>query len=552
MTTNAITGRSLNQNIKGIIMPKVSILIPVYNREDFIQDCIISAINQSYTDCEIIIVDNCSTDKTLDKIIEISNYTNNIKYFQNNTNIGPVLNWIECLKLSSGEYIKFLFSDDLLTPNCIEKSITYIENNDIAFVTSSALIGQDLNNCTTYYRTSNDDFLIDSNEYINKTLSFYGKFFAVSPCAALFRRKDVEKNLLNNNNFPININYDFNHTGAGVDWLLFLITATSYKKVAVISQPLVFFGAHKDSLTIKNEGGLIPQGYQIAKKWFLDNFTTQEKNNDPAPIDINFKIARSSLHKNYNSNVTIFCSVWSKQKNKEELLRAHVSNLKNLNYKVDILYIFDSNDKPPIWLDENFIVIETNTTIYNAWAIATKLIKTRYAMNLNLDDRLSSDSIEILLDGISSNDAALASGEWLISFENPINYNKFNSFEYPNTNFHPDWPPIHGQLLRLGSGTGERGTYGPATIWDLNKVGKDYPFKFDSGKDILSIGDSLFWGFLKFRKLKIIRINKIIGVYYSNPNEQAEFRASNEWANKDSISFPLKYSIKIHNIDRKE
>lgn len=530
-------------------MPNVSILIPVYNRENFIQDCIISAINQNYDDCEIIVVDNCSTDKTFEKIIEVAKYSSKkINYYRNDTNLGPVLNWLKCLSYSSGKYIKFLFSDDLLTPDCIEKSISHMENNDIAFVTSSALIGNDFSNCKTYYHTSNSDYFIESDEYIQKSLSFFGKFFAVSPCAALFRREDVESNLLTNEYLESFTTYDFNSTGAGVDWLLFLLTAKKYKKVAVLSQPLVFFGSHEESLTIKNENNLITKGYQIAKIWHSNYSEYYHKNTNQINNFIEFNVSKYSLSKNYNSNVTVFCSVWSKQKNKDILLKAHIKNLKSLNYTVEILYIFDSCDTPPDWFDENFYIIDTKTTIYNAWAIASKLVKTRYILNLNLDDRLSTDSIDILLGALIDNDAALSSGEWLISFVEPLNFSPFHSFDYSITSFQNEWPPKPMNLIRLGSGTGERGTFGPATIWDLEKVGNDYPFKFDSGKDILSIGDSIFWSTLKFRNFKMARINKIIGIYYSNPDEQAEFRFDNELNNENSISFPFKFKIKIKNI----
>ena len=78
--------------------PLVSIVIPVYNRELYIEDAIRSAISQTYQNIEIIIVDNCSTDSTWDILNEWEKKDNRIKIFQNDSNIGPVLNWNECFR----------------------------------------------------------------------------------------------------------------------------------------------------------------------------------------------------------------------------------------------------------------------------------------------------------------------------------------------------------------------------------------------------------------------------------------------------------------------
>lgn len=67
----------------------VSILIPVYNRENLIEETVQSALNQTYKNIEIIVVDNQSTDNTWEILQKLASQDERIKIFQNNTNIRP-------------------------------------------------------------------------------------------------------------------------------------------------------------------------------------------------------------------------------------------------------------------------------------------------------------------------------------------------------------------------------------------------------------------------------------------------------------------------------
>lgn len=98
----------------------ISVLIPVYNRKELITETIVNALQQSYENIEIIVVDNCSTDGTYEHVVDFitcANLSKKVKVFQNDRNIGPVLNWRKCLEYSCGEYVKILFSDDKIEAN---------------------------------------------------------------------------------------------------------------------------------------------------------------------------------------------------------------------------------------------------------------------------------------------------------------------------------------------------------------------------------------------------------------------------------------------------
>ncbi|NVK14364.1 MAG: glycosyltransferase family 2 protein [Rhodobacteraceae bacterium] len=222
--------------------------------------------------------------------------------------------------------------------------------------------------------------------------------------------------------------------------------------------------------------------------------------------------------------VTVFCAVWHKQEDKLELLRSHWENLKAQSIPVEPCYIFDNGDQAPDWLKAPWHSFSEPLTIYEAWAAGAALARTRYVMNLNMDDRLATGAAQELAETAMVTKSALIGGDWLISFDRGHLARDFPVTGYTDTQFAADWPPRPCEGLRLGSGSGERGTYGAGTMWDLEMVGKWYPTYFSNGEPVLSIGDAIFWKVLKDKQLKLTRLPRIIGRYYSDPNAQAEFR----------------------------
>ncbi|CUI01045.1 hypothetical protein [Leisingera aquaemixtae] len=222
--------------------------------------------------------------------------------------------------------------------------------------------------------------------------------------------------------------------------------------------------------------------------------------------------------------VTVFCAVWHQQPDKLELLRSHWENLKSQSIPVEPCYIFDNGDQAPDWLEAPWHSFSKPLTIYEAWAAGVALAGTRYAMNLNMDDRLATNAVQELSKKAVETRSALVGGDWLICFDKDHLTQEFPVTGYDGTCFVPAWPPRPCEGLRLGSGSGERGTYGAATMWDLEIIGKWYPTYFGNGEPILSIGDAIFWNLLQGKGLKMTRLRKVIGRYYSDPNAQAEFR----------------------------
>jgi glycosyltransferase involved in cell wall biosynthesis len=246
----------------------VSILIPVYNRESYIEETVQSALNQKYKNIEIIVVDNKSTDNTWQVLERLARKDERIKTFQNETNIGPVRNWKRCIDEASGVYGKVLFSDDLMEPNFIDLSINYLEDESIGFVFTGREIFWDNDKKLSNYVTIGSTDIYPSEKYITGVL--FGKHYPNSPGCALFRLNDLKENLMIN--IPNKIGSDFAMHGIGADLLIFLITASRYENFVFINKKMVRFRAHETSITINSGSGKLLLMYAITKAYFLENY----------------------------------------------------------------------------------------------------------------------------------------------------------------------------------------------------------------------------------------------------------------------------------------
>lgn len=104
----------------------VSIIMPSWNTADFIRESIDSVLAQTYTNWELLIVDDCSTDNT-DEVVASYN-DERIKYFKNEKNSGAALTRNKALREAQGEWIAFLDSDDLWTVDKLEKQIKFMND----------------------------------------------------------------------------------------------------------------------------------------------------------------------------------------------------------------------------------------------------------------------------------------------------------------------------------------------------------------------------------------------------------------------------------------
>jgi glycosyltransferase involved in cell wall biosynthesis len=104
--------------------PLVSVCIPTLNGGRWVKECLSSALNQTYRRVEVLVVDDGSTDNTLDVVRSLQD--ERVRIVVNQRSQGLAGNWNECVRLARGEHIKFLFQDDALYPDCIDRMVALI------------------------------------------------------------------------------------------------------------------------------------------------------------------------------------------------------------------------------------------------------------------------------------------------------------------------------------------------------------------------------------------------------------------------------------------
>lgn len=117
------------------MQPLVSIITPMYNSENFILETIKSVVNQTYSNWELLLIDDGSTDNTIQIVEDFKQKYTNIKLFQNPTNLGAAQSRNKGILEAKGDYIAFLDADDVWKPNKLEVQIQFMQNHncDVSF-----------------------------------------------------------------------------------------------------------------------------------------------------------------------------------------------------------------------------------------------------------------------------------------------------------------------------------------------------------------------------------------------------------------------------------
>ena len=128
----------------------VSIIMPVYNVEKFIAEAIESILDQTYTNFELIIVDDCSTDRTVSIINEYRKKDNRIVFLRNEKNLKICKTLNKAWKQAKGQYILRMDGDDISDVSRIEKMLNYIKSNNVDLIGSYAVSIDEEGNILSY------------------------------------------------------------------------------------------------------------------------------------------------------------------------------------------------------------------------------------------------------------------------------------------------------------------------------------------------------------------------------------------------------------------
>lgn len=177
----------------------VSVLIPTYNVEKYIEEAVNSILNQTYRNLEIIIIDDCSSDDTFNILKSMESKDKRIKLLRNKINSKIAVTLNNGLKIAKGKYIARMDGDDISALDRIEKKVQFLEDNISLDMVGCSLISIDIYNNKIGKSTSYSDI-----ELLNKTIKY------VSPLSHIWvAKKNVYDKLDGYRNISGVEDYDF-------------------------------------------------------------------------------------------------------------------------------------------------------------------------------------------------------------------------------------------------------------------------------------------------------------------------------------------------------
>ncbi len=215
------------------MVPKISVITTVFNCERFIRQSLESILNQTFRDFEYIVVNDGSTDNTLQKIREIASADDRIILIDNKTNIGRVKSLNTALENVKSSYIAIQDADDISLPERLEKQYNFLENNkDYVLAGANIIVMDEFENFI-----SKPERPIDNDE---------AKFSLLFRCtfanpSIMFRKKVIDEN---------NIKYEDNFIHAEDFRIITLISR--HGKVYNLKEPLVKYRKHSFNNSMVN------------------------------------------------------------------------------------------------------------------------------------------------------------------------------------------------------------------------------------------------------------------------------------------------------------
>ncbi len=162
----------------------LSIGMPVYNGEQFLEESLNSLLNQTFEDFELIISDNASTDRTEEICRAYAAKDQRIRYYRSEQNHGAAWNYNRSFELSVGKYFKWACHDDLCAPEYIEQCIQILESNPsvVLCYANTTFIDQEGNRLQNY----TEDLHLDSPQPHQRYRQYHRRFLYKYKCNPQF------------------------------------------------------------------------------------------------------------------------------------------------------------------------------------------------------------------------------------------------------------------------------------------------------------------------------------------------------------------------------
>lgn len=297
--------------------PRVSVIMPCYNVQDFLSECLNSVLNQSFKDFEIICIEDCSTDNTKEILKQYAKKHKNIRLVCNSSNQGLAISRNTGINESCGEYIYFLDSDDTISPDCLQKLYDEICKNNCDVVVGSVKV---------YPDNSQDSLLVERAQWLQNWINFKpittlqidennaDDYYNSIYCCAVNKlyKRDY---LLNNDIYFINKNCYHEDNGF---WLKIL---TCNPVISAISEVTYFYRIRNNSIIYKARSNKKTHLSDLTASLFDALTFAKTKNNAPLANFIYYDIYRLKPYR-------LFYLVWTKFEKRLKLFMCPIFRLK--------------------------------------------------------------------------------------------------------------------------------------------------------------------------------------------------------------------------------
>lgn len=244
--------------------PDVSVIVPVYNAGPYLEACLDSVCKQATTNIEILCVDDCSTDTSLEVLRRYEKVDPRIKVFPHQKNRGCAAARNTGMQHATGKYIYFIDGDDWIDPAYLEEMLTIAENHDLPLVYNNKILLEMENGTSTLFDPGTYDTCIGFNTtgFVNNRVNIGN--FAYSNCCCLYRRNYLEELQIS---FPEGLDYTDNY--------FHIATFLPQEEVFVTNNNAYHYRIHDDSICAKNRVFLcnydIIEVYELILNYYIEN-----------------------------------------------------------------------------------------------------------------------------------------------------------------------------------------------------------------------------------------------------------------------------------------